>query len=316
MALDLVIHSHGPAINRARNDFLQYKHRVGQDRATPEDILDDFDPFLRFIAPFVSKAWHVKVKCAAVLARAGVLRPGLKHDRRTGKCRGCGGMRGFFSPVSYVELGAAAGCPSCVLLLSGVEQYGPGKRALSRPRLYMMNSCNSGCAGRQFVRDKRPSATSHGAMGVTVGGEEHGLELNQVVVAGPKGHVNSSTNTLQGFSKKKKTRLNKGPVELNFFGTEGKNVLPQPWAFRYLAAGHGVLKLTGSQMTLHPGTTLGSRTTYLATRPRTRPSRGFRAVWSVACESMRCAGRTTATASYHLGFSIWAYRVSLRQMLL
>lgn len=187
MALDLVIDSHGPAIDRARNDFLQYKHRVRQDRATPQDILDDFDPFLRFITPFVYKAWHVKVKCTAVLARAGVLRPGLKFDRRTGKCRACGGMRGFFSPVSYVELGAAAGCPSCVLLLRGVEQYGPGKRALSRPRVYMMDSWNSGCAGRQFIRDKKPSATSHGAMGVTGEVKSTGLSSTKSLLPDPRG---------------------------------------------------------------------------------------------------------------------------------
>jgi hypothetical protein len=236
MVLDLVIDSEAPSIDRDHNDFLQYQHRVepDSDRDDNWSLSDDDSWFERVMHPtspvmrFAHTAWHLKTKCAAVLTQAGVLKPKLKLHERTGKCEACGGMQGFLSSFAEVELGAAAGCPSCTILMKGVRKYCPNKRALWKSGVNVMDSWNSGCAGRQFIRTKNVAATLHGAMGVIVGLEGH-LDVKHIV-SGPEGYVNRLQSGLPG-PKNKSTKQNEDPsnkvVELNFFGTKGINACPK-----------------------------------------------------------------------------------------
>ena len=244
MVLNLVIDSEEPSIDRNHNDFLQYRHRfepdndsgmnwsISDDASWYERVPNPSSPAMRLVIPVVYNAWHLKDKFAAVLSRAGVLKPKLELDDDTNKCRACGGMQGFLSPFSHVELGATAGCPSCTILMRGVEKYCPNKRALWVSKVYVMDSWNSGCAGRQFIRTKNMSANSHGAMGVTVGLEGH-MNLKNVVT-GPRGHERSihvGLPDLKNNSNKPKMVPTNKAVELNFFGTKGTNAFPQPSAF-------------------------------------------------------------------------------------
>jgi hypothetical protein len=240
MVLDLVIDTEAPSIDRDHNDYLQYQHRVEENSDSGMDWSDSSDddtwfdrmlhptsPAMRVVVPVLYNAWHLKDKCAAVLSRAGVLKPKLKLDEDTGKCRGCGGMQGFLSPFSHIELGAAAGCPSCTIVMEGVDKYCPDRRALWGSQVYVMDSWNSGCAGRQFIRTKNMSARSPGAMGVTIGLEGN-LNVKQVVT-GPGGHTNRihvGLPEIEGSSIKPKTGPTKRAVELNFFGTKGTKSPP------------------------------------------------------------------------------------------
>lgn len=93
-----------------------------------------------------------KEKRDAALSKAGVLKPKLNLDASSGKCITCDGMDSFLSLYTAIEVAAAAGYPSCNILMQGVKKYIPNKRDLSSSKLQLMEAWNSGCAGRQFIR--------------------------------------------------------------------------------------------------------------------------------------------------------------------
>ncbi|KAI1369348.1 heterokaryon incompatibility protein-domain-containing protein [Xylaria arbuscula] len=160
MGLDLVVNTDEPSIDRNLNDFLHYGQRAGSDS---DSSFGDYDnPAVRAVCIAI----NYKAKCESVLSKVGLLKPKLEVDEDTGKCRACDDMEGFFSGFAAVELAAAAGCPSCNILMEGVRRYIPNKRTLSSSKLEIMDSWNSGCAGRHFVRTKNTGADLPGAMGV------------------------------------------------------------------------------------------------------------------------------------------------------
>jgi hypothetical protein len=172
MGLDLVIDTDKPSIDRDPNDFIHYMQRAGSDSDSSFSDFGDDEWFAKALHPdnplvrVAVIAMGFKAKCDSVLSKAGVLKPKLQVDDSTGKCCACGEMKGFLSAFAAVEVAAAAGCPSCNILVQGVKKHSPDKRALSSSKLHIMDSWNSGCAGRQFIRTKNRSANLPEAMGV------------------------------------------------------------------------------------------------------------------------------------------------------
>ncbi|GAP89888.1 putative het domain-containing protein [Rosellinia necatrix] len=171
MGVDLVVDTDEPSIDRDQNDFIHFIHYSQRAESDTDD-----DHWLEKLAhpdnPVVrvaGVAMSFKAKCGSVLSKVGVSRRKLKVGGDTGKCRACDGMEGFYSWFPEIEVAAAAGCPSCNILMQGIKKYTPDKRALSSSKLTIIHSWNSGCAGRQFVRTKNRSAYLPGAMGVVAG---------------------------------------------------------------------------------------------------------------------------------------------------
>lgn len=215
MGLDITINTDEPFVGRTQNDFIQYHQRAMPDSDSSfSDDSDDFGIFgdvewlakvLRPSARAVNIAMVIKIKCDSVLSK--VLKPKMRLDDRTGECGACHGIDGFVSLFAEVELAAAAGCPSCSILVQGVKKYTPSKGALWRSKLGIMSSWNSGCAGRQFIRTNNRSANLPGALGV------------MALLHGEMDIKNIFTKT--------KDIESKVLMELNFFGVKGLNELPQ-----------------------------------------------------------------------------------------
>ncbi|KAJ3559334.1 hypothetical protein NPX13_g9545 [Xylaria arbuscula] len=212
MGLDLVVDTDEPSVDRSLNDFLHYGQRAESDSDSSLSDYSDSEWLIKLMHPdnpamrAVGIAFNYKAKCESVLSKVGLLKPKLEVDEDTGKCRACGDMEGFFSGFAAVEVAAAAGCPSCNILMEGVRRYIPDKRTLSSSKLGIMDSWNSGCAGRQFVRTKNTGADLPGAMGVMVG-------------------LEGSMDVKNMFTKMKEV-TSEVLVELNFFGVKGVDELP------------------------------------------------------------------------------------------
>ena len=212
MGVELVIDTDEPPIDRTDYNFIHYMQRTGPDiDLSFSDSSDDgwFAKALHPDTPLMRAAGIAigfKAKCDSVLSKAGVLKPKLKVDDSTGKCCACGEMKGFLSMFAEVEVAAAAGCPSCNILMQGVRKHTPDKRALSSSKLNIMDSWNSGCAGRQFIRTKHRSANLPGAMGV-IAGLEGSMDVKNI------------------FTKMKEVP-SEILMELNFFGVQGLDELP------------------------------------------------------------------------------------------
>lgn len=171
MVTTLIMDTDEPFVDRNTNDFIQYNKRAESDSDSDFDdfgndtwvakMLHDDHPAVRI----AHIARGFKAKCDAVLSQTGVFKPQLKIDH-TGKCSSCGEMKDVMSQFAKVETAAAAGCPSCNILMQAIKKYIPDKSALSSSKLGIKNSWNSGCAGRQFIRTNNISASQPGAMGV------------------------------------------------------------------------------------------------------------------------------------------------------
>lgn len=212
MGLELVIETDEPSIDRNQNDFIHYNQRAESDSDSSFDDYSDDEWFAKALHPdnpvvrVAGIAMGFKAKCDSVLSKTGVWKPKLKVDDSTGKCRACDEMTGFISGFAAVEVAAAAGCPSCNILMQGVKKYAPDKRALSSSKLNIMGSWNSGCAGRQFIRTQNRSANLPGAMGV-------------IAV------LDGNTDVKNIFTKMKEVP-SEILMELNFFGVKGRDELP------------------------------------------------------------------------------------------
>ena len=212
MGIELVIDTDKPSIDRNQNDFIHYMQRAESDSDSSFSDFSDDEWFAKALHPdnplvrVTGIVMGFKAKCDSVLSKASVLKPKLKVDDSTGKCCACGEMKGFLSGFAAVEVAAAAGCPSCNILMQGVKKHTPDKRAPSSSKLNIMDSWNSGCAGRQFIRTKNRSANWPGAMGVIAG-------------------LDGSMDVKNIFTKMKEVP-SEILMELNFFGVKGLDELP------------------------------------------------------------------------------------------
>ncbi|KXH28282.1 hypothetical protein CSIM01_09800 [Colletotrichum simmondsii] len=206
MGLTLQVDTDDKNVSREVNDWLQYQEQADSDSDSDSD--DSFfdsksnNPFIRAS----TVALNLTKKCDTFLAKVGMRKAEIHRHPRTGNCMTCGGMdEGFFSPITDIEKGAIAGCPSCNIINAGVRACLPRHMANSS-KISVMENWNSGCAGRQFIRTKRRSATMTGAYGVIVVRSGH-LDLGNIFVPS--------------------TELRDEVVaELNFFGTEEE---PASW---------------------------------------------------------------------------------------
>lgn len=203
MGLTLQVDTDNDNVSQEENDWLQYQEQAesGSDWDSDDEFFDEKsnNPFIR--AGFI--ALNLAKKCDTFFAKVGIRKAEMFRHPRTGNCMKCGGMnQGFFSAIMSIEMGAAAGCPSCSIIKAGVRACLPRHIARSS-KVSVMESWNSGCAGRQFIRTKRRSATIPGAYGVIVIRSSH-LDISNVFVPS--------------------TELREDVVaELNFFGTKGES---------------------------------------------------------------------------------------------
>lgn len=171
MGISLTIDTDKPSVDRNQNDFIHYRQCAEPDSDSSFGNSDD-EWFVKALHPdnpvirVAGIAMGFKDKCGSALSKVGVLKPKLKVDDDTGKCCVCRDMTRLLSGFAAVEIAAAAGCPSCNILIQGVKKCTPDKRALSSSKLSIMDSWNSGCAGRQSTRTNTRSANLPGAMGV------------------------------------------------------------------------------------------------------------------------------------------------------
>jgi hypothetical protein len=211
MGINLTIDTDKPSIDRDQNDFIHYQQRAEPDSDSSFSDYGDDEWFAKAFHPdnpvmrVAGIAMGFKDRCGSLLSKAGVLKPKLKVDDDTGKCCACGEMTGFFSGFAAFEVAAAAGCPSCNILMQGVKKFTPVKRALSSSKLGIMDSWNSGCAGRQFIRTNNRSANLPGAMGVVA-------------------TLDGSLDVKNIFTKMKEVP-SEILMELNFFGVKGPDEL-------------------------------------------------------------------------------------------
>ncbi|KAK1622821.1 heterokaryon incompatibility protein-domain-containing protein [Colletotrichum phormii] len=206
MGLTLQVDTENDNVSREENDWLQYQEQAESESDSDSDD-DLFDG--RLNNPFIragSVALNLAKKCDTFFAKVGIRKAEIYRDPQTGNCMTCGGMNeGFFSPIMNIEKGAVAGCPSCSIIKAGVRACLP-RQIASSSKISVMESWNSGCAGRQFIRTKRRSATVPGAYGVIVVRSSH-LDISNVFVPS--------------------TELREDVVaELNFFGTKEE---PASW---------------------------------------------------------------------------------------
>ncbi|KAF4785035.1 hypothetical protein HER10_EVM0001993 [Colletotrichum scovillei] len=200
MGLTLQVDTDDKNVSREENDWLQYQEQADSDSDSDSD--DDFfdsksnNPFIRAS----TVALNLTKKCDTFFAKVGMRKAEIHRHPRTGNCMTCGGMdEGFFSPITDIEKGAIAGCPSCNIINAGVRACLP-RHIANSSKVSVMENWNSGCAGRQFIRTNRRSATMTGAYGVIVVRSGH-LDLGNIFVPS--------------------TELRDEVVaELNFFGTE------------------------------------------------------------------------------------------------
>ncbi|KXH25684.1 hypothetical protein CSAL01_03657 [Colletotrichum salicis] len=206
MGLTLQVDTDNDNVSQEENDWLQYHEQA--EFASDSDSDDEFfdrksnNPFIRA----GSVALNLAKKCDTFFAKVGIRKAEICRDPQTGNCMTCGDMNeGFFSPIMDIEKGAVAGCPSCSIIKAGVRACLP-RHIASSSKISVMESWNSGCAGRQFIRTKRRSATIPGAYGVIVVRSSH-LDISNVFVPS--------------------TELREDVVaELNFFGTKEE---PASW---------------------------------------------------------------------------------------
>ncbi|KAI3535880.1 hypothetical protein CABS01_00794 [Colletotrichum abscissum] len=204
MGLTLQVDTNDDNVSREENDWLQYQQQADSDSDSDDSFFNrkSDNPFIRAGTVAVNLA----KKCDTFFAKIGVRKAEIHRDPKTGNCMTCGGMdEGFFSLVTDIEKRAAAGCPSCSIICAGVRACLPRHIATSS-RVSVMETWNSGCAGRQFIRTKRRSATMTGAYGVIVVRSDH-LDLSKIFVPW--------------------TQLREQVLaELNFFGTQEE---PASW---------------------------------------------------------------------------------------
>ncbi|KAK7442848.1 hypothetical protein Landi51_09396 [Colletotrichum acutatum] len=203
MGLTLQVDTDDKYVSREENDWLQYQEQADSDSDSDSD--DDFfdtksnNPFIRAS----SVALNLTKKCDTFLAKVGMRKAEIHRHPQTGNCMTCGGMdKGFFSPITDIEKGAIAGCPSCNIINAGVRACLPRHIATSS-KVSVMENWNSGCAGRQFIQTNKRSATMAGAYGVIVVRSGH-LDLSNIFV--PSTDIQDEV-----------------VAELNFFGTKGKS---------------------------------------------------------------------------------------------